>query len=410
MKVLHIIAQLPSKTGSGVYFSNLIEEFNSVHDNYALYGHQDGIDYDFNLVEDNHKYIINFDNDELDFHIVGMSDIMPYKSTKYKNMTDEMLDKWIKNFKSEILKAYNEVQPDIIICHHLWILTSLVVDLLRDKCDRIIGICHGTDIRQALQNPKLREKYVRNIHKLDKIFALSENQIPEINSIYNIDKDKIVMAGGGYNQRLFYRNDIVKEDGNEFLNIVYAGKISKAKGVFELIDAFKSLNYGNDIILNIIGTPQGKNIEKIHKKIKETENIKIFNAKNQESLAELFRYSSIFILPSYFEGLGLVAIEALASGMFVVSSKLDPLMEALGEKVNKSNAIEYVELPRLVNIDIPLEDDIPKFVKSLAIAIDNNVKKVRNKETISFETHEEIKNNSWNKISTKINHHIMNIA
>lgn len=410
MKVLHIIAQLPSKTGSGVYFSNLIEEFNLVHNNYALYGDQDGIEYDFNLVTDSHKYIVNFNNDKLDFPIVGMSDIMPYKSTKYKDMTDEMLEKWIQSFKSKILKAYNEIQPDIIICHHLWILTSLTINLLRDKCARIIGICHGTDIRQALQNPKLREKYVRNIHKLDKIFALSENQIPEINSIYHVDKDKIIMAGGGYNQRLFYRNDNLKEDGNEFLNIVYAGKISNAKGVFELIDAFKSLKYGNDIILNIIGTPQGKNIEKIHKKIKGTNNIKIFNAKNQESLAELFRYSSIFILPSYFEGLGLVAIEALASGMFVVSSKLDPLMEALGDKVNKSNAIEYVELPRLVNIDIPLEDDIPKFVNGLAKAIDNNVKKVRNKEKISLETHEEIKNNSWNKISNKINHHIENIA
>ena len=35
MKILHIIAQLPSKTGSGVYFSNLIKELNKNNENYA---------------------------------------------------------------------------------------------------------------------------------------------------------------------------------------------------------------------------------------------------------------------------------------------------------------------------------------------------------------------------------------
>lgn len=30
MKILHIIAQLPAKTGSGVYFSNLIREFKNM--------------------------------------------------------------------------------------------------------------------------------------------------------------------------------------------------------------------------------------------------------------------------------------------------------------------------------------------------------------------------------------------
>ncbi len=30
MKILHVLAQLPSKTGSGVYYSNMIEGFKKI--------------------------------------------------------------------------------------------------------------------------------------------------------------------------------------------------------------------------------------------------------------------------------------------------------------------------------------------------------------------------------------------
>lgn len=403
MKILHIIAQLPSKTGSGVYFSNLIKELNKNNENYAIYGHQDCIEYDFDIIADENKFPIHFNNGKLGFHIVGMSDVMPYNSTCYKDMTPKMLNTWLNNFKVQILNAYNEIKPDIIICHHLWILTSLTLDLLRDRCDKIVGICHGTDIRQALQNPRLKNRYVKNLNRLDKVFALSENQVPEIVSTYNIDEDKIYVSGGGYNQDYFYKDEKLRYDeNNQFINVVYAGKIANAKGVFELIDAYKQLNYGKNIILNIIGTPQGENINRIHEKLKGTENIKLFNAKNQKSLAHLFRYSSIFVLPSYYEGLGLVAIEALASGMYIVSTKLDALMEVLGDDVNNSKAIEYVDLPRLKNVDTPYEKDIPEFVNRLARAIDLQVQRVKNKERISDEVLNSVAKHSWKNIANEI--------
>ncbi len=408
MKILHIIAQLPAKTGSGVYFSNLIKELNDNHENYAIYGTQECCEYDFDLIDKNRQYPIHFNNDEISFHIVGMSDIMPYNSTKYKDMTQEMINTWLNCFKEKILKAFDEIKPDIVICHHLWILTSLAVDMLRDKCKRIVGICHGTDIRQALQNPELKEKYVTSLDKLDKVFALSKNQVDEIHDAYNIDKERIIVSGGGYNQDYFFKDEVIKNDDNGFINLVYAGKISNSKGVYELIKAYKKLKYGDNIILNIIGTPQGDNIERIYRELENTSNIKLFNAKNQESLAELFRYSSIFILPSYFEGLGLVAIEALASGMFVVSSKLPPLMEVLGEDINSSGVIEYVELPRLKNVDTPVEEDIPSFVDRLAKAIDKQVEKVITGEKPSKEILEIVAENSWSKIAENIFENIIN--
>ena len=39
MKILHVLAQLPSRTGSGVYYSNMIEEFSSYgYEQKAIFG------------------------------------------------------------------------------------------------------------------------------------------------------------------------------------------------------------------------------------------------------------------------------------------------------------------------------------------------------------------------------------
>lgn len=403
MKILHIIAQLPAKTGSGVYFSNLIREFKKHGENYAIYGFDESIGYPFTELPKENCYPIHFKSDKLNFPIVGMSDVMPYNSTRYKDMTEEMVEDWKFAFKEQILKAFDEVNPDIIVCHHLWMLTSLVLDLLRDNGKKIVGICHGTDIRQCVQNEKMKEKYVHNLNRLDLVFALSKKQINEISQTYNIDLNKIHYTGGGYNQELFYRDDEYKyEEHNSFINVVFAGKIDNSKGVYEMIEAFKSLNYGYDVILNIIGTPVGENIKKIHNAIEGTKNIKLFNAKNQRSLADMFRYSDIFILPSYYEGLGLVAIEALASGCFIVASELKPLIEVLGEKINNSIAIEYCPLPKLKNLDTPVEEEIPTYVNNLAKCIETQVKRVKLGKRIPKEIFDEVKVNSWENIADKM--------
>ena len=47
MKILHVLAQLPSRTGSGVYYSNMVEEFKKYnHEQKAVFGLQDEENWD----------------------------------------------------------------------------------------------------------------------------------------------------------------------------------------------------------------------------------------------------------------------------------------------------------------------------------------------------------------------------
>ncbi|MGB1227713.1 MAG: glycosyltransferase, partial [Poseidonibacter sp.] len=69
----------------------------------------------------------------------------------------------------------------------------------------------------------------------------------------------------------------------------------------------------------------------------------------QDELAKFLRTCDIFILPSFFEGLPLVVIEALASGAKVICTNLPGLDDFLGEDLKDLNAIRYINMPRLKN-------------------------------------------------------------
>lgn len=398
MKILHVIAQLPKRTGSGVYFKNIVEHMEKFYDNAVIYGYQDNFDIEFenNTV----KYPVVFKSDEINFPIVGMSDVMPYDSTKYADLDDEMIEIWQEAFLKRIKKAKEEFKPDLVITHHCWMLSAMVLEFFKDI--PVIVINHGTDIRQTKLNPELHKKYVQNIGDASLVFALSTKDIETISDLFKVDKDKIVLMPGGFNSKIFYRNDDIKDrDGK--IRIVYGGRISHAKGVFELVKAFRLLEEKYDNLkLELVGDADDTTREELTRLSGNSENLKINDACCQHNLSHKFRYSDIFVLASYYEGLGLVAMEALACGLLDVTTDIAGLKETLGDKINQSGIIEYVEMPRLKTIDEPYEDEIDPFVKNLAHGIEKQIIKIKEGFDPGEDIYGELNSKSWKSILERI--------
>ena len=125
MKILSITAQKPTSTGSGVYLTELVRQI-------GLAGHQQAVVagiYDTDLIslpEDVRFYPVFFNSRDLPFPIAGMSDEMPYESTRYCDMTPEMTAMFKKAFLDVISRAVQDMEPDLILCHHLYLLTAIV--------------------------------------------------------------------------------------------------------------------------------------------------------------------------------------------------------------------------------------------------------------------------------------------
>ena len=391
MRILHVLAQLPIKTGSGVYFTNVIDGLKKFNvEQAAIYATTP--EYNFNFVDE--KFEVEFQGKDVSFPIVGMSDIMPYDNTLYKNMTDEMMESWQKAFREKLIQARETFKPDVVITHHLWILSSMVCDIFENV--KVLGVCHNTDIRQAEHNPTMKDKYVKSLGKLDKILALSSGVIDGIANIYSYPVEKIVNIGAGYNDKIFY--PVEKYEKHDNVKILYAGKFDESKGFYELIKAFRLLEKKDTKVeLELIGNLKDEDKSRVESLVGDSKRIRIYNAVDQVHLGEIMRHKDIFILPSYFEGLGLIAVEALGSGLRVVATEIEGLIEFLGEKINSSEIIEYVKMPTIYDTDKAVEEEKPAFIERLVETLEVMIERTRKERAIPTYLLEEIEQHSWKK-------------
>ncbi|WP_122893937.1 glycosyltransferase family 4 protein [Arcobacter peruensis] len=368
MRILHALAQRPGKTGSGVFLQQLFKTgFEKNYEQAVLAGvpiyEQDpGID---NLDLKNF-YPVLFETKELDFPVVGMSDVMPYSSTKYSSLDQNMFKAYEKAFKKIIKKAVEDFKPDVVICNHIWLLCTFIKDLYPDL--KVLVLCHGTDLRQLERSPMLVPIVKDKVPKCDYLFALNSAQEKEIKELYDLKENQVITSGSGYNPEMFFP---IKRDKNKKIKIAYIGKICNYKGVPNLLNAIdKSKNYEN-FELNLIGHGNVEESVEIIDSIKARKTqINYLGAIAQDELAKFLRSCDIFILPSFFEGLPLVVIEALASGAKVICTNLPGLDDFLGEDLKDLKAIRYIKMPRLKNVDTPFSEDIEGFEEDILKNID----------------------------------------
>lgn len=399
MKILYSISQKPGFTGSGFYVQSMIKQASlNNHETFLLCGVQqkDKRISIPGLLEHNRSFI-EFGSKELPFQIPGMSDVMPYQSTCFKNMGEKELFLYEKEARAKITKAVQSFRPDVIHSNHLWLMSSYIKELFPDI--PLVITCHGTDLRQAELCPHLRTKIIEGIKKADKIIALTSSQKNKIHDIYNIPKSKIEVIGSGFDENLF---SYQKKTQAPPVKILYAGKLSFSKGVLWLLSSIALLNKNKlPFNLNLAGTGSGKEYEEILNFGKKLSNVTFCGMLSHKELSEMMKKSHIFILPSFYEGLPLVILEALACGCRVITTDLPGTKELAGNI--DSELIKFIDLPELEKIDRPYKKDMETLVLELSKILNQEIEKsLLNPETDPDKIDSLIKNYTWKGIFSKI--------
>lgn len=437
-KILHIIAQRPGRTGSGIYLQSIINEADSTerYDQGVVFAvpkkEYDNRKFDLDKVKNDNLFPVIFKTEDLSFPVVGMSDVMPYLSTKYSDLTNDMFIIWKKAFTSVIDRAVKEFNPDIIISHHIWLLSSIVKE--RYPKIPLIAVSHGTGIRQlelCKNNENNFNDYIlKQVNKFDLILALNDFQKELIISKYKLNYDKrIKVLGSGYNSDIFSNNKNNLDSDKNRISLIYVGKLSFSKGVLSLLNSIDNLFKSNNeflsscfIELKLVGSGEMEESDRIkefasilNEKYNDRLNIIFTGAISQIELNKEFNKSDIFILPSFYEGLPLVIIEAMATGLKIISSDLPGLKEWLGKEIlSLENTIKLVKLPKMKTIDIPDREDVKNFEIELSNTIYNMVESVfteREKNVASNNNNIDnfLLDKSWKGLFSRIEEEINNI-
>ena len=157
-----------------------------------------------------------------------------------------------------------------------------------------------------------------------------------------------------------YRNkDGFKRERKQYPRylLLYVGQLIRRKGVLQVLKTLECLK-DSEIGLLIVGSGPEESDLKDFCKEKKLKNVFFKGFKQQEELAKHYALADIFILSSFEEVWGLVVNEALASGMYVLSSKYAGASYDLikvgwnGEIFDPNNVDEIVDLIKIAKENI----------------------------------------------------------
>ena len=107
--------------------------------------------------------------------------------------------------------------------------------------------------------------------------------------------------------------------------VIFAGRLSKEKGIKTLIEICKNLP--NDIHVIILG--DGPEVEDIKKLESSQNNIHYFGSKNHQQTISLIKGSDVLIQPSFSEGISTTILESMACKTTVIASNVGGNLELI---------------------------------------------------------------------------------
>ncbi len=371
LKILHVLSQRPDSTGSGIYIQAMLRESTkNGHDNYLIAGVQDHHPPQLGCIDAENCRYVCFGETDIPFTIVGMSDVMPYESNRFCDLTPSQLAQYENAFRYYLNAAVQCFRPDIIHTHHLWLVTALTRQLFPHV--PLVTTCHGSDLRQFQNCRHLRPRVLEGCRKVDAVMALSRAQKQTIIELYGLRDDQVHVVGAGYNDTHFVQTSKTVPPP---VNIVYAGKLSRAKGVPWMLRALSRID-ALDWHLDLVGGGSGVEQAECLKLADQLgHRVTVHGMVPQIRLAELMQRAHVFVLPSFFEGLPLVVLEALACGCRVIATRLPGIDEILGN--SQADFIELIVPPRLVEVDKPVNEDAEIFETRLRVTLERQIRAAR---------------------------------
>jgi glycosyltransferase involved in cell wall biosynthesis len=126
---------------------------------------------------------------------------------------------------------------------------------------------------------------------------------------------------------------------------------------------------GRSCALHIAGSGAGREADTLRARMLAlAPRVTLHGQLPQRELAVLMRRCEVCVLPSFYEGLPLVLVEAFACGCRLVATALPGIEEQLAPRLG--DAIELVRPPAMSGVDTPEPGQLPGFTLRLRTAVE----------------------------------------
>ena len=193
----------------------------------------------------------------------------------------------------------------------------------------MVTTLHGTDITLVGNHPFYKPAVTFSINNSDAVTSVSQSLKDDTLRLFDIKKEIHVVPNFIDTKKLDNSFSDCERDliacADEKI-ITHISNIRKVKRVDDVIEIFDRIQQKMPAKLVIVGDgPEKKSLEILCKKKGITS--KVLFVGNSNEVDKILCFSDMFILPSEHESFGLVALEAMACGVPVISSNAGGLPE-----------------------------------------------------------------------------------
>lgn len=196
----------------------------------------------------------------------------------------------------------------------------------------------------------------RSIWNNSSFIVANSNSLKETCKKFD-SRHNIEVITNGVDTDLFFP-DTNKKNSDE-VQLLFVSRLMPQKGIDTLIKACGILNQRNvrNYKLTVVGEGHLRELMfSLIKKYNLSERVNFLGWIDLEELPQIYRKADIFILPSVMEGMSSVTLQAMASGLPIVASRVKGFEEILEENVNGLTAT--------YNNEEQFADAIEKLIKS----------------------------------------------
>ena len=290
------------------------------------------------------------------YHEVSVSDYPLFEYTPYElTLTSKLVD-------VAMHENLNLLHVHYAIPHASAAFAAKQILATRGYHVPFVTTLHGTDITLVGKDESFKPVIEFAINQSDAVTAVSESLKQDTLTYFNIKREiEVIPNFIDFEQRL--RNSIAPN--NEAV-LTHVSNFRKVKRVEDVVRVFHLVEQQIPAKLLLVGDgPERPKIEQLCRKLNLCDDIKFLG--KSKAIEKLMAISDLFLLPSEAESFGLVALEAMAAGVPVISSNVGGLFE-----VNKEGVTGF--LSEVGNIDEMaanalkiLEGDLKTFKKNARI-------------------------------------------
>jgi starch synthase len=248
----------------------------------------------------------------------------------------------LEAFSVGLAMARDRVDADVVHAHTWYVsLAGLLVRTLHQI--PLVLTLHSLEPLRPWKSDQLGTGYLVStgvekhaVETADRVIAVSQVMRSDVVKLFSIDPARVVVIPNGIDALHYgktHDRDALVRYGVRPPYLLFVGRISEQKGIFDLLDAAQSLPHHVQLVL-CAASPDTPEIEaRLRRAVEARPAVRwIPEMVPAPDLIQLYSHAAAFVCPSVYEPFGVINLEAMACETPVVASAVGGILDVVEDR------------------------------------------------------------------------------